>query len=154
MTVLAFNGHLYGPFLHVVDVGAEVLCDDQVWPKTVIGEGFTLLTDPPGPLDRWDYVDGAWVELTPPQPAVLVPEKVSRLQAKMALALTGQLAAIEAAVVDAASGQEGELALLYWNDASDFHRQHYLVQSITAGLGMTTEQVDQLFINAATLAVA
>ena len=77
-----------------------------------------------------------------PQP---VPAKVSRMQAKQALLAAGLLA-----TVDGAIASSGDAALqLYWAEASDFHRDHPALMAMTAALGMTPEQVDDLFRAAA-----
>lgn len=78
-----------------------------------------------------------------PLPPV-VPDSVSRMQAKMALLAGGLLSTVEAAV-----GASADPALqLYWADASHFHRDHAALIAMTASLGMTSEQVDALFIAA------
>ena len=104
-------------------------------------------TPAPGHTAQYQIIvqDGAplfiWSEVsTGPQ----VPVKVSRMQAKMALLGSGLLAAVEAAI---AASDDAALKL-YWAEASDFHRDHPALNGMTAVLGMTSEQVDDLFIAA------
>jgi len=77
-----------------------------------------------------------------PQP---VPFKVSRMQAKQALLAGGLLATFDAAV--AASGNP--VLQLYYAETSDFHRDHPDLVAFMAALGMTDDQVDDLFRAAA-----
>ena len=77
-----------------------------------------------------------------PQP---VPFKVSRMQAKQALLAEGLLATFDAAV--AASGNP--VLQLYYAETSDFHRDHPDLVAFMAALGMTDNQVDDLFRAAA-----
>jgi hypothetical protein len=69
---------------------------------------------------------------------------VSRMQARLALLNAGLLDQVEAAV------DAGDRALqIYWDNASHFHRDHPLLLQLAAAIGLTAEQVDQLFAAAA-----
>lgn len=71
---------------------------------------------------------------------VPVPMIVSMMQAQLALNAAGLLASVEAAV-----NSSSELTKIYWKTASNLHRDHPLVISLTAALGLTPAQVDDLF---------
>lgn len=76
-----------------------------------------------------------------------VPRQVSRLQARVALHRAGLLAPIETAVAQAG----GELQI-YWTDAQTFERDSGYIGQIAAALGLTGDQIDQLFRDAAAVA--
>lgn len=67
-------------------------------------------------------------------------------QARLALAIGGNLALVESAVAAA-----GELAQVEWEYANEIERNSALIDSLTVGLGWTGEFVDELFTLAVTL---
>lgn len=94
----------------------------------------------PGP--QWVWADGYWQE--GPAPAPVVPEAVSRFQARAALLQAGLLEQAEIAVAEA-----GPLAVLAWQDAQEFRRNSPTINALAPALGLTSEQIDALFIAAA-----
>jgi len=76
----------------------------------------------------------------------VVPQSVSRLQAMVALSQAGLLAAAQNWVAT-----QDATTQLIWNSASTFSRQSALLATAAAALGWTSDQVDQLFITAATI---
>lgn len=72
-----------------------------------------------------------------------VPPVVSRFQARAALHLAGLLAAAEAAVA-----QADAITQLAWKDAIEFRRDSPALNGLAAGLGLTSEQLDELFVTA------
>lgn len=79
----------------------------------------------------------------PPSP-VIVPKSVTMRQARLALLQAGLLAQIDAAITEPA-------ARIEWEFAATVDRSSALVQQMSASLGLTTTQLDDLFILAATL---
>lgn len=74
-----------------------------------------------------------------------VPFRVSRMQAKQYLLAAGMLGNIETAIVNS-----GDPALeLYWGEASYFHRDHPKLTEFFTSIGLTGQQVDEMFIAAA-----
>jgi len=70
--------------------------------------------------------------------------------ALLSLGVTG--AQVEAAISDMpVPDAEREAARIEWEYATSFYRQHPLVAQIGAALGMTEDQVDTAWRNAATL---
>ena len=78
-----------------------------------------------------------------PTPAP-VPQSVSRFQARAALLQAGLLPQAEAAISNA-----GELAQLAWADAQHFKRSSPLLTLMAIDLGLTADQLDDLFRAAA-----
>ena len=87
------------------------------------------------------FANGSWTNPLPP-----VPQSVSRFQARAALLGAGLLASIEAAIA-----QADPVAQLAWSDAQEFRRDSPTVLAISAGLGLTDEQLDELFRTASTI---
>lgn len=73
-----------------------------------------------------------------------VPEAVSMFQARAVLMQAGLYD-----TVDASLKQAGGVNLLAWEYATEVRRDSPLVLSMAQSLGLTPEQVDQLFIQAA-----
>jgi hypothetical protein len=76
--------------------------------------------------------------------APVVPKAVSRFQAKAALFNAGLLPAVEAAMA-----QASPVARLAWSEAVEFQRDSPTVAGMSSALGLTSQQVDDLFIAAA-----
>lgn len=100
------------------------------------------------------------VELVPPAPAAeplrTVPASVTRRQARQALLLAGLLDHVPAALAKLDDGtpegkQQMRMAQIEWEDAIDFERARPLVIGIGAALGLNSEQLDDLFVTAASL---
>jgi hypothetical protein len=102
------------------------------------------------------------VEPVPPAPAAppsaspSVPSSVTRRQARQALLLAGLLDNVPAAIALLDNGtpegnQQMRLAQIEWEDSLEFERARPLVIEIGAAIGLDAEQLDALFITAATL---
>ena len=132
------DGYYAGDFLEIEEGdGAPLGWTRTTPPDLAEGEyatwvGHWLITTEPPP----------W--LRAPQPAP-VPEEVSRFQARAALLGAGLLSFVEAAI--AASGNP--LAQLAWADAQTFRRDSPTVAAMSAVLGLTDAQLDDLFRSAA-----
>lgn len=82
-------------------------------------------------------------------PAPMVPEVVSRRQALRALQAAGLLDQVEPAIAALPSPQR-EIAMIDWQAATEFRRDHELIALLGMALGLTEQQIDALFIDAAT----
>ena len=74
-----------------------------------------------------------------------VPKKVTRFQARAALHFAGMLAMIEGYMHLETTPVMEKLA---WNDALEFERESPLINALCSSFGLTSEQVDNLFIQA------
>lgn len=81
---------------------------------------------------------------------VVVPHEVTMRQARQALILAGLDESVESAV-DAIPGVAGKLARAEWDKSQTVQRNRPLVNQLGAALGLTPQQIDALFITAATL---
>lgn len=78
-----------------------------------------------------------------------VPTFVTMRQARTQLALAGMLGTVNAAIA-AMPGTEGDLARIEWEFSSTVERNRPFVNAMIPVLGITSEQLDDLFIQAAT----
>lgn len=95
--------------------------------------------------DSWD---GS--VFTEPASVDEVPKQVTMRQAAQALILAGLDDDVEA-LLAAMPGTEGKLARAEWAKSQVVERDRPLVVQMGAALGLTPEQIDQLFITAAAL---
>lgn len=102
------------------------------------------------------FVGGKWVDAIDGEPteadlsAFLNPPKiitvVTMRQARLALLAVGKLAAVESAIQ-----QAGDAAKIEWEYAQELRRDHPLVSAMGSALGLSAAELDQLFVQAATL---
>ena len=85
----------------------------------------------------------ALIAANTPEP---VPHVVTRVQLVLALDAAGLLAGVEAAV-DAAGGE----TKLRWEHAALFERNNALLVNLAMGLGLTSQDIDNLYIVAGNL---
>lgn len=93
--------------------------------------------------DGLEDVTASW----PPEPEVVVPELVTPRQGLIMLSRVGLLAPVNAAI-DAIGGQTGEEARIDFDRANEWRRDWPLINNLAAGIGLTSEQIDDLFIAA------
>jgi len=97
-------------------------------------------------------VDGHWqmhwlvVDLPP-----RVPDAVTMRQARLALLGVGLLDAVEPALAAIPDPVQRRAAEITWEYSAEVQRDNPLISALAAGLGLSPQQVDQLFIAAATL---
>lgn len=80
-----------------------------------------------------------------------VPQKLSRAQARGALILAGLIDHVQPALDAISDPLQRALAQNDWDNRQDFERDHPQLLAIAAALGLTDEQLDQLFIEGAKL---
>lgn len=81
-----------------------------------------------------------------PVPVPSVPQVVSRFQAFAALDDAGLLNTVEALMSNPATPSRAKLA---WATAQEFERASPTIAALAGHIGLTDEQIDQLFIAAA-----
>lgn len=97
---------------------------------------------PPGSVKITD----AEAEALRPVPAPVVPQVVSRFQARAALHLAGLLDDVEALMT---APDTPALAKLAWADAQEFERRSPTIAALAGAVGLTEQDIDALFITAA-----
>lgn len=94
----------------------------------------------------WGY-DGQ--EFTPPPAqAPTVPQSVSRAQGKAALIAAGLWPSVLAYVAAIADPTDKALAEVALNDTQEWRRDSLFLNSAATALGLTSAQLDQLFVDA------
>ena len=82
--------------------------------------------------------------------SVRVPQEVTRRQFRIALVLAGiDLDDVEVVLNGIEDPVERAIALIEWRDALTFKRNHQLIISFAPLFNLTSEDLDNLFINAA-----
>ena len=97
---------------------------------------------------EWD--GSGFAEIVVVAPVPVIPQSATMRQARLALLGAGLLAHVNAAI-EAMPGIEGEAARIEWEFASEIRRDSPLVSGLSEALGLTSEQLDALFIEAAKL---
>lgn len=106
-----------------------------------------------GEYARW--VNSGWEVLTElpevviPETVVMVPENVSRAQGKAALILAGTWDAVTQYVEGIEDNTTKLLAETALYDTQEWRRDSPFLVECAAALGMSSEDLDELFINAA-----
>lgn len=105
----------------------------------------------PANIDYQQYQ--AWLFVgNEPQPAdplpTQIPQIVTRFQARAALLNAGLLDQVNTMMSDPATPAIAKLA---WTDAQEFRRTSQTVQAMGAVLGLTDQQLDDLFIAASVI---
>lgn len=85
-----------------------------------------------------------------PDPIVIVPERVTMRQARLALHAAGLLTQVEAAI-EAMPEPPRTAARIEWDYSSEVHRNKPFVLQLGAALGLDSAAMDNLFVTAATL---
>jgi hypothetical protein len=125
----------------VVEVGQEftvhadlswVDCPDEVTPET----------------HEWN--GGIFAEITVDTPEPPIPSTVSMYQARTALSRAGHLATVNAALATM-PGPAGEEARIKWEFAPTVKRTDALTAAMAGVLGLTEQQLDDLFTTAAAI---
>jgi hypothetical protein len=88
--------------------------------------------------------------LAPDAPSVEVPQKVTMRQARLALLTAGLLDDVESAI-DALPEPPRKAARIEWEFSSEVYRDRDFVLMLGQVLGLDSEEMDDLFITAATL---
>lgn len=113
--------------------------------------GATVRLVPPGTVCgvAWLHAGGD-VYAEPPPPPLSVPQAVTMRQARLALLGAGLLDDVEAAI-NSLDEPAKSAARIEWEYSQEVHRDRPLVQMLAPLLGLTGEQLDQLFIAASGL---
>lgn len=80
----------------------------------------------------------------------IVPNQITPLQAKTVL-LNHNLLDTVSTYIENLNGVDGKKTQLAWEFASSFDRDHPLITTIGSALNLTSEQIDDLFIEASKL---
>lgn len=93
------------------------------------------------------YAEGVF---TPPPPVSLVPTVLTMRQARLVLFTAGLIGSVQAAI-DALPSPQKEKAQIEWDYSNEVQRHNGFVSQLAPALGLTSEQVDALFVTGAEL---
>lgn len=121
--------------------------DDMIAPADPVPEGKVVMSR------SVRLVDGVvrWVnELgDAPKPEVNLPPLTAR-RLRLGLIAAGiSISSVDAAIAAIENDEHREVALVEWEYASQFERNHHLIEMIGSMLGMTIEQIDTAWLAAA-----
>lgn len=80
-----------------------------------------------------------------PEPVVIIPNSITKLQAKLQLLEIGLLDEVEALI------EQDRKAKLYWIDSQNFLRTDEILLGMATALGLNDAQLDDLFVKASKL---
>ena len=103
---------------------------------------YVPIPDPPGPGYTWNGTE--WVA-----PPVYVPQQVTAFQGRAQLMNIGLLTQAESIVV----ASTDQMLKLAWTHAIYWDRNSPMLQSMGTALGMSSQDLDDLFIAAAQISV-
>lgn len=100
--------------------------------------------------DLWDGENFTPAPPAPPAPPV-VPAAVTMRQARLALLGAGLLDDVDAAIASIPDETTRRAAQIEWEFSNEVQRNNSFTALLGAGLGMSSAQIDALFIQAAAL---
>jgi hypothetical protein len=109
-----------------------------------------VFAQPSGGYDCYLSWDEVPPELLPQSPGSGVPQEVTMRQARLALLGAGLLDDVDAAI-NAMAEPAKTAAKIEWEYSQTVQRHKGLVAQIGSALGLTSEQIDDLFVMASTL---
>ena len=82
---------------------------------------------------------------------ILIPESITKRQAKQQLLLDGKLGQVQEVIDSIPDETERMMAQLYWDESTEFERNHPTLVELGTALGLTKAELDMMFINASKL---
>jgi hypothetical protein len=111
--------------------------------EVVTEDGWKLIASRPEPFDDYVFDGENWVLKT--VESAIVPQSITPRQARLKLLEVGLLDELEAVITTNRSWQ------IEWEYATEVKRDSLLIDAIATQAGLTSEQIDQMFIEASTL---
>lgn len=124
---------------------------DPIVIQTLMRKGWTLRPDPPiynNTTHYVDWIDGAWKILPIPPPPV--PTEIPLWAFRVALNLTNLKNEVEILIQGLPEPQR-TVALQQYEYGNIIQRNHPLIISLGNEMGLTSEEIDKIFIDAAKL---
>lgn len=139
--------------VNVTDGGTSWIAPGQIIPKNVATGALVVEAELPAGFNasRYTWNGMAVVEAMDASIPVVVPERVSRRQARQALLLAGLLGHVQPAIDAIPDPIQRAMAQIEWDDSQEFERRRPLVIAIGSAIGCDAAALDALFISAAGL---
>lgn len=131
----------------LTETDTKIQSADAIYPKHVI-EGYQIIeAELPGDYAPGKYTyNGGFVRVPEPVPVIPVPEAVTMRQARLALLAAGLLDDVNTLIASI-----GPAAAITWEFATEVQRNNELIAAVQEQQALTEDQIDDLFIVAATL---
>jgi len=122
------------------DFQIQIATDEYDGPEQFIAapEGFTVED-----LEKYMFVEGELV--------VVVPKSITRRQAKQLMFSMGLLIQIDPMIEAIENETDKMMMKIFWEDSQEFERYHPQFIAMAYQLGLSDEQIDSAFIQAAQL---
>lgn len=91
------------------------------------------------------------ITINPTLMALAVPQVVTRRQARQALLLAGRLQDVQPAIDAIADPVQRSMVQIEWDDSQEFQRTRPTLIALATAIGMTAQDLDNLFTQAAQL---
>lgn len=113
-----------------------------------------MAVDPDAPelplIAAGGLLDGGILVVSAPEEVVTpVPQVVTKRQARQALLLAGRLADVQPAIDAIPDPLQRGLVQIEWDDSQEFQRTRPSLIALASAIGLTSQDLDQLFILAA-----
>lgn len=99
----------------------------------------------------YTWTGATWAPPEPVAPVVVVPQVVTRRQARQALLLAGRLQDVQPAIDAMADPVQRGMVQIEWDDSQEFQRTRPTLIALATAIGMTAADLDDLFTQAAQL---
>ena len=136
---------LTGPDANGVRTVSPSIIESEAAPGSKYGEWFACGDAGPGFTTTDEGLTYA-----PPAPVSAVPTVLTMRQARLVLFTAGLIGSVQAAI-DALPSPDKEKAQIEWDYSNEVQRHNGFVSQLAPSLGLTSEQVDALFITGAAL---
>ena len=99
----------------------------------------------------WDYINGELIAPIKPEPPKVIPQSITIRQAREIVIKMGLFQTVEDTLNGIEDDTQRLIARNYWEYSEVFERNHQILLALTAALGLTDEQLDEMFIAASKL---
>lgn len=103
------------------------------------------------PGEGYAWTGSTWAPPAPVEPVVVVPQVVTRRQARQALLLAGRLQDVQPAIDAIADPLQRGMVQIEWDDSQEFRRDWPSLNLLASTVGMTAADLDALFVQAGAL---
>lgn len=131
-------------YAQIVDGVVHLVTESETQPDPQYGVWIACGNAGPG----WTYNGTSFAAPVPPAPTV--PTVLTMRQARLVLFTAGLIGSVQAAI-DSLPSPDKEKAQIEWDFSNEVQRHNGFVSQLAPALGLTSEQVDALFITGAAL---
>lgn len=131
-------------YAQILDGVVHLVTESETQPDPQFGVWTACGNAGPG----WTYSGTSFTAPVPPAPTV--PTVLTMRQARLVLFTAGLIGSVQAAI-NALPSPQKEKAQIEWDFSNEVQRHNGFVSQLAPALGLTSEQVDALFVTGAAL---